>query len=479
MSTRNSPLKGTWSRYLPIVIAIIVVGVLLFFVITDLSSRVQSLENRITDLSVTDSGVNGLWLLAEVNDLQERLDFGIASFNSLISWTQFLGVMIAVVGAVVVLVGIRDSRKDHAELQQVIANAESRLADTQTRLFDAQSKLNEAQNKLTAAESTILAAKEKLTDVERLDAAVKASSEQANETLRRVDKMAADVASLREASAAAQIGQRQLALDNLREAIRLFEIALKHNSEDATLIYLWADAWLRLHGTQGAAQALERLENLHPAKVEYPSASALYAYAARLLGDQAEDEGSSKDVVRFYTISETIYRAVRRKNEFLLDSFGESVFGGLAGLYRRQAKTDETKRSVAIKAYEFCRTITPNSSYVLNNLALLQFCEDQAAAKKTFERCRQLAERKRGDIQNDYWAIFDSVTARIALGDEARSVMEDLKDAISLVRSRAEDDEPIRKFLSGLEELQCKPEPRALQEIMTFVRVQLDPRQAS
>ncbi|MCL4250901.1 MAG: hypothetical protein KJ065_22305 [Anaerolineae bacterium] len=432
-SSENTSSKSASSGY--VIALIIAVGLAVAIVLAAMGviqRHFWRLETRVNAVSTNVPEIDARELLAEVKFLKEQLDSGINNFNSLIDWTQFVGIAVAVVAGVAAVVGLRDSRKDREELQERLKEARKDRAELQEHLKEADKKL-----------------------------------EIINETIY-------EVARLRKASSAAQIGQRQLALDNLREAVRLFDVALNYSPDDETLIYLWADAWLRLKGKEGAYEAFKRLKNLHTEDVEHPSASALFAYSARLQGDQAEDDDAGDKAATFYKIAEDAYRSVKRTNRYLLDSFGESVFGGLAGLYRRQAKSDPKKRKMALDMYEECRKITPSSSYILNNLALLQYCEDPKAARETFVRCHALAEKKRGDIQNDYWAIFDSVTARIALNYEAATLMEDLKDAIALVRSRAQDDEPIKKFLSGLEELQCEPVLPALKDVIEFVRKQLD-----
>lgn len=420
--SENTSSKNVTTGYvITLIIAVGLTAAIVMAAVGVIQRHFWRLETRVESVSTNVPEIAARELLAEVDNLTERLDSSINGFNSLIDWTQFVGIAIALVAGVAAVVGFRDSRKDHADLQERLADADKKL--------------------------------------------------------KLIDETIEDVAQLRKASSAAQVGQRQLALDNLREAVRVFEVALSYSQEkDETLIYLWADAWLRLKGKEGAQEAYVRLKKLHTEEIEHPSASALYAYAARLLGDQADADGAKAEAAEYYETAEKVYRSVKRTNKYLLDSFGESVFGGLAGLYRRQAKTDPEKRKIALDTYEECRKITPNSSYILNNLALLQYCTDPKAAKETFVRCHALAEKKRGDIQNDFWAIFDSVTARIALSYEAATLMEDLQDAISLVRSRAQDDEPIKKFLSGLEELECEPVLPALKEVLEYVRKKLDAR---
>jgi tetratricopeptide (TPR) repeat protein len=399
---------NTWLFIIFVVLAAVALGfaTLTYWRLMVLEGAVTTLQQApsFVDTATALNDAEAAQVLAEVERLNEQVASAVTSFNSLIGWTQFVGIAVAIIAAVVAVVGFRNNTEDRAELQQKLADAESKLV--------------------------------------------------------KIDETIEDVQKLREANAAAQIGQRQLALDNLREAFKAFERAMKIAPDDPTLQYLWAESSLRLNGTQGAEIAYKRLKRLHNDDVDFPSASAMYAYAARLLGDDADDRADRAEADEFYKTSERAYLAVKRVDRTLLDSFGESVYGGLAGLYRRRGN-----RQKAIDTYRECLQVTPLSSYVLNNLALLEYCDDSVAARERFEKCLKIATNKFEDDPNDYWSLFDALTARIALNQPFEALQTDIEDAITLSRSRAGSNDPLKKFLSGLGELQCASvQPIALAE---------------
>jgi tetratricopeptide (TPR) repeat protein len=338
----------------------------------------------------------------------------VSSFNSLLTWTQFVGIAIAVVTFIVAAVGFQDNRADRARLQE---------------------KLDQAQ-----------------TEFGRID--------QALDELKRVKR----------ANALAQIGQRQLVLDNLREAVAQFQKAMEELPDDVTLKYLWADAWLRLYGKEGARQAYDELRKVYRKEHDsFPSVAALYAYAARLVGDRLAQRKDTHQAEDFYEEAERVFEDTRRKDPFLLDSFGESAYGAYAGMYRRRGSPER-----AARIYEDCAQVTPNNSYILNNLALLRYCTDRVRARELFKRCSTLAQKKIDENPNDYFAVFDWLTARIALDEPFADLKPHLDNVFLIVRSRSESMEPLEKFLVGLRDLDCgEHKPPAYDEVVKTVQRQV------
>ena len=112
----------------------------------------------------------------------------------------------------------------------------------------------------------------------------------------------------------------------------------------------------------------------------------------------------------------------------LIDLDNESWWGTLGGVYRRAGNN-----SAAIDAYERARTVTPESSYPLSNLALLYAQANQPDKMRQTYRNVERAGRKSVE-QNplDHWAYSDLILAEVALGkyDDAKNYLDDLIDII-------------------------------------------------
>lgn len=96
----------------------------------------------------------------------------------------------------------------------------------------------------------------------------------------------------------------------------------------------------------------------------------------------------------------------------LIDEDGESWWGALGGLYRRNGQTEK-----AIKAYERAIEVTPHSSYGWGNLALLYTqTKNREKMVPTYVRVERLAWAEAQAQANNYWGYSDTLTARLALG---------------------------------------------------------------
>lgn len=106
----------------------------------------------------------------------------------------------------------------------------------------------------------------------------------------------------------------------------------------------------------------------------------------------------------------------------LIDEDGESWWGALGGLYRRNNQVDK-----AIKAYERAIEVTPHSSYGWGNLALLYTqTKNREKMQPTYVRVERLAWAEAQTQANNYWGYSDTLTARLALGkiEEAEEVLD-------------------------------------------------------
>lgn len=242
-----------------------------------------------------------------------------------------------------------------------------------------------------------------------------------------------------------QVAQQYINKGNLRAAEASLRSALAVDADNRVVHHLLADVALRRGDVD---DAMKHLEQAGGGKGEYPEADALYAYALRLQADALADESERE---RLYNQAAAILMKTLEAHPQLLDADGESVFGALASLYRRQGRIPQ-----AINLYDYVRKVTPQNSYPLNNLGILHYIQgDEEVAKKFFAQSEQLAQQKINIDRADYWAWFDLITAQVAQGDPVKNINRDLETALNLPGEAA----PLRKFLSGLEELRRAPNP--------------------
>ena len=96
----------------------------------------------------------------------------------------------------------------------------------------------------------------------------------------------------------------------------------------------------------------------------------------------------------------------------LTDAEGESYYGTLGGLYRRQGRL-----YAALDAYERARSVTPHSSYPLINLASLhKRLGNDAEAEQAFRDVVQRAQWQLDDDPRDNWTRCDLAQAYLVLG---------------------------------------------------------------
>ncbi|MCC6615038.1 MAG: hypothetical protein IT320_16290 [Anaerolineae bacterium] len=417
--------------------ALAAVGILLI-VLVILWTRTANLNNAVNDLgtqldtvlergalaSPTDMALELRLLEGKAIYLQEQADQAFASLNTILTWTQALGIAVAVVAGIVTLVGFADNRE---EKQRLNADHE-RLA----------TELKEARE-LYGKVSTLVTQLEPLP--QRSAQAIQALS-------------------------LAQVAQQQIQLKNLTEAVLRLEAAHRLDPENAVILYFLGDVCVR---SGQKLKGLDYLKQVMSTEDPFPSAKASYAYALRLIGDDYYEQGDEEQGKKYYQEAEKLYRHLYIDNPELLDIFGESVYGALGGLYRRWGDVDN-----ALLYYERALKTTPRSSYLLNNIAALEFCRNRPVGEERFKDALSYANEKLRIDNTDYWSIFDRTTAQIALGSAFDDIRKDLADAFKLT---AADTSAVKKFQSGLNELLCaNPLPPALLPAIEVVEAELKGR---
>lgn len=143
---------------------------------------------------------------------------------------------------------------------------------------------------------------------------------------------------------------------------------------------------------------------------DFPPAKAALGYTIRRMGERLEPGAARNEKM---AQAEQLLLSALQASARLVDEDGESWWGSLGGLYKRQGRIDD-----AIDAYMRAAEDTPRSSYPFNNLALLYIEKgDVAGMRRMFRRVEKLADAKvRAEVEN-YWAYADLVAARAAIGN--------------------------------------------------------------
>lgn len=260
------------------------------------------------------------------------------------------------------------------------------------------------------------------------------------------------------------LASRQVDMGNWKAALEIYLSAAELNPEDRVVNYFIGDLYLRLGKAREGISYLERARQ----GSKFSSAEASYAYALRLLAD--EDRIRDSQRARYQDV-EKILKNVYKDDPYLLDISGESVFGTLASLYRRIGDIEQ-----AIEWYEHAHRVTPKDTYPLNNLAILYYRhrpQERAKALEYFQEARTKGLRTlHQDVQN-YWVLFDLITAEIAL--EEADYLQRIQDYLKRIQDLKPSKIDIRKLFDGLEELkQSKPQPTGIHQGIDVVKKRLE-----
>jgi len=219
------------------------------------------------------------------------------------------------------------------------------------------------------------------------------------------------------------LAEQQVRAHNHASALNILHDAFKLEPDNYAINYLLGYLYsLR----REYDRAIQHLEDSLAQEAGFAPAIAALGLALRRKGDSlsAEDERAQRN--EYWSQAEMRLLNALRLDPHLTDAEGESYYGSLAGLYRRQGRYAD-----AIDAYRRAEQITPTSSYPLINLASLywhQGATEQAHAY--FERVHDVARLKLDTNPLDNWARADFAQALAALGqrDEALRQFESVRE---------------------------------------------------
>ena len=303
----------------------------------------------------------------------------------------------AIVG-VVIAVGawmLRRSILDQVEAAQEFAErTEERLQEREAHLASLEERINQRLEEIVTQNNAMAEENQRSFDHVR---------EQAQDSFR--------VLSLQ------LLAEQQVRAHNIETAIQTLQDARELEADNATTNYLLGYLYT---ARKQFDLARERLEEALQADPEFNPAKAALGLALRRQGDGISDSERVAERNLYWAEAETRLLDALGKNDSLTDADGESYFGTLGGLYRRQGRFDD-----AVMAYEHARQITPNSSYPIINLAALYTHQgDLEQGRFYFEKVVDNAALQLDADPRDSWTRVDLSQAKLVLGDTDRALRE-------------------------------------------------------
>src|SRR5690606_15803690 len=146
----------------------------------------------------------------------------------------------------------------------------------------------------------------------------------------------------------------------------------------------------------------------------------------------------------------------------MIDADGESYYGTLGGLYRRQNRHED-----AMKMYEEAFRVTPQSSYPAGNLAVLyKYLGRDNQAADVFNRVEKMAQSKLEENPADSWTRLDDAQAKLVLGRKDEALHE-----YEILIGQSPQGGTLETGISGLEFLAQSPTPiDGIQEAIAMLK---------
>jgi tetratricopeptide (TPR) repeat protein len=232
------------------------------------------------------------------------------------------------------------------------------------------------------------------------------------------------------------LAEQQLRSRNYETAIQTLLEAYRVEKTNQTTNYLLGYIYTARRNFEAAQKhlqiALEKDKNFAPAL-------AALGLTQRRIGDGIKDDTIKRN--RYYAESESNLLKALEMDADMVDADGESYFGTLGGLYRRQQRHHD-----ALKAYEQAVKVTPHSAYPAGNLAVLyKYTGDDEKALEAFARTEELSAAIIDDRPGDIWARLDLAQALL--------VREDIQQALRQYRDVISREPPVGNLESAVDAL--------------------------
>lgn len=407
MSTQSSTARVSgWRRGLaelaPLIALALASGALFFAWKAD----------RGTTLVVSDQVSPG-----EATALLERANDAVNFTDSVLSFLEGASV---VLGAFIALGAwmLRNSVQD----QIATIRAENEL--TQQRLAEREASLSQLEGEVR----------------KHLDAALATTQREIEDARQRADRSFRLLNNL-------VLAEQQVRAHNHASALNILHDAFKLEPDNYAINYLLGYLYsLR----REYDRAIKHLEDSLAREDGFAPAIAALGLALRRKGDSLTADAERAQRNEHWSQAEMRLLNALRLDPHLTDAEGESYYGSLGGLYRRQGRYAD-----AIDAYRRAEQITPASSYPLINLASLYWHQGEAEkARAYFERVHDAARLKLDTNPLDNWARADFAQALAALGQRDEALRQ-----IEFVRENHPEEGLLLTIRSGLAFLAAGPAP--------------------
>lgn len=264
------------------------------------------------------------------------------------------------------------------------------------------------------------------------------------------------------------LAEQQSRERNTATAIDTLQRAHELDPDNQATNYLLGYLYMAVKELDRAIAHLQRALELEP---DFTPAIAAMGLALRRKGDAMEGRGLIAERDRYWGEALARLQQALSKDEKLTDAEGESYYGTLGGLYRRQGRL-----FAALDAYERAHKVTPKSSYPIINLAALHTHHgNHERARYYFEQVVKQALLQLDDDPRDTWTRCDLAQARLVLGE-----VDEAMNELQVVIDQNPEQVVLETVYSGLKFLGGSPRPiEGLDSMMVVLEEELARRAAA
>lgn len=380
------------------------------------------------DLQEDIDTVDAEYILARANDATQFAD----------SILSFLEGASALLGIMLVVGGWMFRNNIQQQIERLQASATAAIEESQRFVRESQHDLERRKTDLQTLESALQA---------RMDRLVK-------ETAQQLEATQTQARNLFRVLSLQLLAEQQVRAHNIDTAVSTLRSALAINPHDHATNYLLGYLYIQ---RKQIDLALEHLEHALESEGDFTPGIAALGLALRRKGDSLDSDDRPAERDHFWGQAEARLVEALGQDHRLTDADGESYFGTLGGLYRRQKRY-----YAALDAYERAYQVTPDSSYPLINLASIHTHEgNMKQARHYFEKVVEQARLALDDDPRNAWRRCDLAQALLVLGhpeealrelrtvihqDPERSVLETVRSGLSFLSESPES-------ITGLDEM--------------------------
>ncbi len=235
-----------------------------------------------------------------------------------------------------------------------------------------------------------------------------------NQLHEAIGEVSSEAANATLATALLSFGERQYKATDYTGAINTYKRAVELDENNPVSYYRLGYVYSNRGELDEAETQLKK--SLHIDK-DFDPAKAALGYVYRRKGDKME-QGLERE--QMLNQAERWMQDALSTSPKLIDEDGESWWGVLGGLYKRNDQIPQ-----AIRAYERAAAVTPNSSYPFGNLATLY--GQSRDIERMMQMYRRVARLAADEVQaevGNYWGYFDLLTALLVIDkrEEAEEV---------------------------------------------------------